>query len=107
MALKYFGAWETAKGVSAAPWSARHVYARTFIKADWWPHRMTKGNGNGHVFERAGSTTNSRLDRSNKVKSGLFIPDEMVKSATASAFNGTAAAKLPDRLAHELLRVLG
>lgn len=107
VALKYFGARETAKGVSAAPWNARSVYAHTFMKAGWWPHRVAKGNWNGQVFERAGSSTNSGIDRFVKVKSGLYIPEEMVKGATAAAFSRTAETDLPDRLAHELARVLG
>jgi hypothetical protein len=105
--LKYFGARETRTGVSAAPWGARSIYPHTFMKAGWWPKRVTKGNWNGHVFERAGSRTNSGMDRFQKVKSGVFIPEEMVKGATATAFNSTVAAELPGRLEHELSRIIG
>lgn len=105
--LKYFGPRETAKGVSAAPWNARHVYAHTFMKAGWWPRRVVKANWNGQVFSRAGSSTNSGMDRFHVERSGLFIPDEMVQGASASAFNRTAASELPARVEHELGRILG
>lgn len=104
--LKYFGARETAKGVSAAPWNARHVYPHTFMKAGWWPHRVVKSNWNGQVFERAGSRTKN-MDRFHVVRSGLFIPDEMVQGASAAAFEGMVASDLPARLEHELGRMLG
>ncbi|GJE45447.1 hypothetical protein [Methylobacterium soli] len=107
ISLKYFGARETAKGVSAAPRNARAIYPHTFMKAGWWPHRVVKANWNGHVLERTGSTTKSGMDRFQKVKSGVFIPEEMVKGATAAAFNNTAASDLPARLEHELGRILG
>ena len=42
-----------------------------------------------------------------KQKSGLYIPAEMVKGATAAAFRTVAERDLPDRLVHELLRVIG
>lgn len=113
--LKYFGARETRSGVSAAPWNKRSVYAHTFMKAGWWPNRVAKGNWNGQVFERAGSVTGNlragsqtrRMDRFEVVKSGLFIPDEMVQGASAAAFSGAVATDLPARLDHELGRILG
>lgn len=105
--LKYFGARETARGVSAAPWSKRSIYPHTFMKAGWWPGRVVKPNWNGQVFERLGSKTSSGMDRFHVVRSGLFIPDEMVSGASAAAFNSMAARDLPARLEHELGRMLG
>ncbi|MGU3539994.1 hypothetical protein [Methylobacterium sp. A54F] len=113
--LKYFGARETRPGVSAAPWNRRSVYPHTFMKAGWWPKRVTKPNWNGQVFERTGTKTRtahaskgkSGMDRFQKVKSGLFIPEEMVTGATAAAFNSVAASELPGRLEHELQRAIG
>ena len=104
--LKHFGARETRAGVSAAPWSRRSVYDHTFMKAGWWPRRVTKGNWNGQVFERAGTRTNSGMDRFVKVKSGLFIPKEMVEGASAAAFSSAVASDLPGRLEHELGRLI-
>lgn len=115
VSLKHFRARETARGVSAAPWNRRSVYAHSFMKAGWWPRRVEKSNWNGQVFERAGSVTGNlragsktrRMDRFEKIKSGLFIPDEMVKDASAAAFKGIVEADLPKRLEHELARLLG
>lgn len=105
--LKYFGARETAKGVSAAPWSKRSIYPGTFMKAGWWPTRVVKPNWNGQVFSRARSKTATGMDRFNVERSGLLIPEEMVSGASAVAFNSMAARDLPARLEHELGRVMG
>lgn len=105
--LKHFSARETRQGVSAAPWGKRAIYPHTFMKAAWFPNRVTKPGWNGQVFERTGSKTKTGMARFQVVRSGLFIPDEMVQGASAAAFNATAAADLPARLEHELGRVLG
>ena len=107
--LKHFGARETRSGVSAAPWNQRSIWAHTFMKAGWWPNRVTKSNWNGQVFERIGSRgrTASGMHRFEVVRSGLFIPDEMVQGASAEAFTSAVASDLPARLEHELGRVLG
>lgn len=103
VSLKYFKARETGKGVSAAPWGGRRVYAGSFIKGGLFPNRVAIPRLNGQVFMRTGSARMPIV----KVKSGLFIPTEMVKGATASAFLSTVSAVLPARLAHELDRLLG
>lgn len=100
--LKYFAARETQRGVSAAPWGQRQVYAGTFIKGGRFPARVDIGKG-GQVFVRTGS---SRLPIA-LVRSGLYLPDEMVKGASAAAFHAVAERELPTRLAAELGRVLG
>ena len=41
------------------------------------------------------------------VRSGLFIPEEMVKGQSEAAFYSTIDRELPGRIAHELYRVLG
>lgn len=113
--LKHFGARETRVGVSAAPWNKRAVFPHSFLKAGWWPTRVTKGNWNGHAFYRTGTKTRTNhptkgkdeMDRFEKAKSGLFIPDEMVSGASAAAFYSMAASDLPARLEHELGRMLG
>jgi len=113
--LKHFGARETRQGVSAAPWGKRDIWHHTFMKAGWWPKRVTKSNWNGQVFERVGSKTTTQhstkgyrgMDRFTVVRSGLFIPTEMVQGASAAAFNSMAASDLPARLEHELGRIIG
>ena len=101
VSLKYFKARETRGGVSAAPFGQRKVFASTFIKAGWWPTRVTKPGWNGQVFKRV-SDAKLPLERQ---KSGVIIPAEMVKGATATAFNTTVARVLPQRIEHEIKRL--
>ncbi|MGY3588068.1 hypothetical protein [Bradyrhizobium sp. USDA 4350] len=100
--LKFFGARETRKGVSAAPWNSRHVYPGTFIKGGRFPNRVGLKMG-GQVMQRAGA---KRLPL-HGVKSGLFIPEEMVKGQSEAAFYRVLDTDLAPRLEHELSRILG
>lgn len=101
IALKYFGARETSKGVSAAPFGKRKVFPGTFIKAGWWPHRVVKPGWNGHVFKRVGS---SKLPIE-KQESGVVIPTEMVNGASRDVFRSTVERVLPQRIEHEINRL--
>ncbi len=100
--LKYFKARETSKGVSAAPWGKRQIYPHTFIKGGKFPKRVALNMG-GHVFERAGK---GRYPLQG-VKSGLFIPTEMISGQSEDAFYSTVDRELPARVAHELYRIMG
>ena len=100
--LKFFGARETSKGVSAAPWNKRQVYPGTFIKSGWWPKRV-KAIAGGQVLQRAGAGKYPI----HGVKSGLFIAEEMVKGNSEAAFYSTLDSDLAPRIAHELARILG
>lgn len=102
VSLKYFGAKESRKGVSAAPWNARRLYAGAFIKGGRFPKRVGLSFG-GQVFVRSGKGRTPIV----KQKSGLFIPTEMVTGATKAAFLSTVGKVLPVRLQHELARILG
>jgi hypothetical protein len=99
--LKFFGARETRKGVSAAPWGHRRIYAGTFTKGGRFPNRVPLNRG-GQVFRRAGA---GRLPLE-LVRSGLFIPQEMVTGETAAAFYHAVERELPNRLAAEVARLL-
>ena len=103
VSLKYFGARETAAGVSAAPWGRRQIYAGSFIRGGRFPRRVPLRGTNGQVLQRDGG---SRMPI-HKLKSGLYIPNEMVSGATGTAFREVVERDLPDRLIHELLRALG
>jgi hypothetical protein len=102
VSLKYFKARETRKGVSAAPWNHRRVYAGAFIKGGRFPHRVGLKLG-GQVFHRTGS---GRVPIA-RIKSGLFIPTEMVTGATAGEFLSAVRTILPARLQHEIAAILG
>lgn len=106
ISLKHFGARETRKGVSAAPWNRRQIFPGTFKRAGWWPNRVEKANWRGHVFKRTGGSTSTGMDQFEKQRSGLYIPQEMVTGATEAAFMSGVQASLPARLQHELYRIL-
>jgi hypothetical protein len=103
ISLKHFSPRETRKGVSANPWGRREVGAGTFMKAGWFPKRVTKSNWNGQVFSRAGGKT-EKMDRFSKEKSGLFIPVEMVKGATAKTFEDVGLKKLDEKVLYQIKR---
>jgi len=101
ISLKYFAPRETRKGVSAAPFGKRKVFAHTFMKGGLFPNRSAVVFG-GQVMMRTGS---GRFPVE-KQKSGVYIPSEMVSGATAKAFTSTVREKLPQRVEHELGRLL-
>lgn len=97
ISLKFFGARETRRGVSAAPWGRRTIYSGTFIRGGLFPNRSGLVGG-GHVFRRVGKGRKPLAME----KSHLFIPIEMVSGATAAAFRDVVARDLPGRLSHEV-----
>jgi hypothetical protein len=101
IALKYFDPRETRAGVSAAPFGKRRVFPSTFMKGGRFPNRSGMVF-QGHVLKREGA------DRFPiKVqKSEVVIPNEMITGATADAFLNTVRARLPQRVEHELARLL-
>lgn len=101
IALKYFAPRETRAGVSANPFGKRQVFAGHFIKGGRFPNRSNPIIG-GHVFERRGR---ERLPI-DKIKSGVIIPDEMIKGETQEAFESTVRQELAPRLYHELKRLM-
>jgi hypothetical protein len=100
--LKYFGAGEIRKGVSAAPLGKRRLYPGAFIKGGLFPNRVAIKRYGGAVLYRSDG---GRLPIK-AMKSGVFIPQEMVTGATAAAFKKTVRVALPIRLAHEIGRIL-
>ncbi len=103
VALKYFGAKETRRGVTATPWGKRQLFPGTFIKGGLFPRRVAIKRYGGAVLYRYDGATRLPIKAE---KSGLFIPEEMVKGATAAVFLKTVRTVLPRRLEHEFDRVL-
>ncbi len=99
ISLKYFAPRETRKGVSAKPFGQRQVFAGSFLKGGRFPNRVPLNMG-GHVFQRSGA---ARVPIE-LLDSGVVIPAEMVKGATADAFTSTVARVLPQRVEHEITR---
>lgn len=102
ISLKYFKPKENADGVSAAPWGKRVTYAGAFMRGGPWPNRSKGLAFGGHAFHRL-SKKRTPIE---KTKSGVIIPDEMLKGATAAAFDRVVSEALPKRVAHELDRLL-
>ena len=88
--LAEFHARQTRRGVSAAPWGQRRVFPHTFIV----------GQLGGQVFKREGR---ARLPI--RKLWGPSLPIELVRGASPAAFETSAAADLPQSLAHELGRL--
>ncbi|WP_414833590.1 hypothetical protein [Afifella sp. YEN Y35] len=103
--LKYFDAKETRKGVSAKPFGKRQVFEHSFIKGGLFPRRKVLNMG-GHVFEAA--TDIGAWGRPfEKKKSGVVLPTELVKGATAAAWEKVGTRVLQERIAHEIKRATG
>ena len=103
VSLKYFKARETQRGVTAFVRGERELFEGSFIKGGSFARGRVVAKGlNGHVFQRIGGRT--QLE---KLKSGVFIPIEMIEGATAAAFEGLVGDVLPRRLDHEINRILG
>jgi hypothetical protein len=100
--LKYFKARETRKGASAAPWNKRRVYAGAFIRGGRFPHRVGLSLG-GQVYRRTGKSRTPIVS----LRSGLYIPKEMIGGATGAEFLSAVRSILPQRLAHEIAAILG
>ena len=99
--LKYFGAKEAGSGVIAHPWNASHTYQGAFIKSGRPGHRAPSSKLGGHVFRNvSGGKWGGKIKA---VRSGLFIPTEMTKGSTASAFNSASDTVL----AHTVISRLG
>lgn len=84
--LRDFGARQTRKGVSAAPWGVRRVFPGAFI---------VKSKG-GHVFKRTGK---KRLPIEKLW--GPSIPRQMLKGATGDTVNALVASHFVPRVLHE------
>lgn len=114
ISLRYFKPRETRKGVTASPWNKRTLFPSTFMKAGWWPTRVGKPNWNRQVFERLttsgyGTERNAvtgKIERKGtkfkKVKSGVFIPHEMVRGQVAQAWTNGGRTRLQPRVEHEI-----
>lgn len=102
VSLKYFKARETRRGVTAFVRGERELFEHTFIKGGSFARGRVDINMGGHVFERIGGRNEIE-----KIKSGVFIPIEMVEGATAQSFEDLVADVLPRRINHEINRAIG
>lgn len=89
--LVKFGARQTGKGVSAAPWAHRRVFPSTFLIRRY-----------GNVYARVGKP---RFPLHKLY--GPAIPKELPKDQSRETFYAVAPAALAKRLDHELGRLFG
>lgn len=100
IALKHFGAKETRKGVTAAPFGQRRLFPGRFMKGGFFPKRKTLKLG-GHVFRPNFGTKKWGRDFTLQ-KSGVIIPNEMVTGITAEAFQRIGQQKLGEKVARHI-----
>ncbi len=98
ISFKYFKPRETRAGVTVSPAGHRMVLTHTFVKGGRFPDRVALSKGGGHVFRRGGK---ARLPIARQV-SDVSIPREMLKGATAEAFDRIVSTDLPARVEHEI-----
>lgn len=101
--LKYVSPRETRRGVVAKPWNKRTLFAGTFMKGGRFPDRKAVARFDGHVYRRL----NSSGTKITQVRSGMFIPVEMVSGQTAAAFEATAAPLLKREVEKAIAKLLG
>ena len=92
--LRLFGARQFAYGVRARPWGRSQRFPGVFIFAGH-PRSGQPVNASGDAFHRS-TGASYPIER----MFGPAVPVEMVKGASAEAFERTAA-ELPKRVAHE------
>ena len=97
--LKEFRAKQFSYGVKAKVWGKQRRFEGMFIKAGTF--RGTKNVGNGHVFQRV---TTAGLPI--QMQTGPAVPTEMVKNEAKDMFENTVQQMLPQRVQHELARLL-
>ncbi|WP_319498066.1 hypothetical protein [uncultured Cohaesibacter sp.] len=105
VSLKYFKPKEVRGGLTASPFGKRKMFDNHFMTSGLPGRRFSVLRLNGQVFE-ANTATSSWGRPMSKADSGVVIPAEMVKGATADAFHRTSGPALEARLEHELSRAL-
>ena len=105
VSLKYFNPKEVKGGLTASPFGKRKKFDNHFMTSGLPGRRFSVLRLNGQVFE-ADTGTSAWGRPMSKADSGVVIPAEMVKGATAAAFHRTSGPALQTRLEHELGRAL-
>jgi len=100
--LKYLAPRETRKGVTAKPWGKRQLFAGTFMRGGRFPNRVDVPHFDGHVYRRL----NRSGTKITQARSGMFIPVEMTKGATRSAFLRIAEPLLQQRVEAALNKLI-
>ena len=97
--LKEFRPRQFTWGVRVKLWGKQTRLKGMFIFAG--TYRSGKHVGNGHVFQRV-TTASLPIE----MQTGPAVPIEMVRGESAKEFERTVTSMLPDRIAHEIGRLL-
>ena len=107
VSLKFFKPREGKGGVTARPWNGSTFYRGAFTKSGGGRRKTKRFKSpklKGQVFVNVdGGRWRGRIAI---VKSGLFIPEEMVTGRSASAFNAAVTQELPTEVGRALLSIL-
>ncbi len=105
ISLKEFRARQFSYGVKAKVWGKQTRFEGMFIFAG--TYRSGKHVGNGHVFQRKGGYS-SKSGRNNAIEKqfGPAVPTEIVRNEAKDEFERTVQHMLPQRVQHELARLL-
>ena len=100
---KHFGAREGKGGVTAKPRGQSTFYAQAFMKSGPKGRRRSSPKLHGHAFRN----TEGRKWRGKMavVRTGVFIPKEMVEGATRATWEATPPA-IADQVGRQLAAVL-
>lgn len=98
IALKHFKPKQNSKGTAVTIYGKRETIAGAFMGAR--PGMLTS-KFHGHVFKRRG-IKRLKIDK----QLGPSIPPELVKGESLRIFEQTVATMLPERVRHELGRML-
>ena len=101
--VKFFSPKESEAGVVAKPFGQSTLYPGTFMRGGAWPNRVETTRFGGHVMYRE---TSGKWPVAS-ARSGVVIPDEMVKGATAAAWEGTMNRELEHRVLRDVNRAAG
>lgn len=103
--LKHFQARQFSWGVRTKEGGGFRRYPGMFIYAGTW--RSGNPVGGGHVFQNTRGY-NSRSGRNNAVamQTGTSVPEELVAGESKRVFEETVATMLPQRIRHEIGRLL-
>lgn len=105
ISLKYFGAHEGGGGVTARPRGATTYFGGAFLTSGRKGHRRKSPKLGGHVYRNVdGGRWGGKIA---KVKSGVYIPQEMVRGAVVKAFEGVVAARLDPAVGRVMTLIAG
>lgn len=116
--LRFFNARETKSGAIARPWNQKKLYPGAFMKGGRFPNRVPLNMGRGAVFEwdqKRGIISEKRLRNGKvrkryypikEVRSGLLIPEEMIRGASKAAFEQGISRDLHNETVRALQSIL-